>query len=1044
MYETEVNGHVESADQIPAAIRQRFDDLAGRVTSRSVLPWGEHCTECVWPTCYTTCDLYSPRTDGKCRRFVDGMVRLDAPQTANGYILKIAFKQWGKLWAPGSVYLMPKADARSLEQRDRRLGQTLYQIGMPAPIKRFAMWRRYDYKKKKAQARPASAPLPEYFVVECHNPNAAAIALSLTMRPDDPSHPLPFQTLLTAAPGYSRFAVPMADITRVLDVHAPFSIELIPNNVPDGTILYFGMLDFATGTALAPESATSAPARNGKTPAAAGDGKAKVKTYKCVVWDLDNTMWDGILVEDGAAALTLKPGITEIIQQLDQRGILHSVASKNDAPEALTVLGAVRASASTSSYPDNLLGPKSEAIKRIAQQLNIGVDALFRGRLDFELAQVAAGCPGVRTLNANAYLSIPTLPECQVPVTAEASERRKMYQTESVRQTVAGRFGEDYLAFLRDCHLEAHLRPLTPGNVQRVHELTQRTNQMNFSGNRYDRAVLERILATPYLDTYVLDCRDRFGDYGVVGFCIVDRREPRITDLAFSCRVQSKRVEHALLSYIVKRYRDPVVRDVFANYRKTSRNAPSGRVFDDVGFELAGETDAGSSLIFPRRQDVPDDGIIEVIYHPAAASPDGPPGVTSPESHGHHSRLAQESVLQRRLSRVPKTRRARRGAADGHVHVRRLSALRVRCGRSHTARFRRPRHLLRSGRLDGRWPAVQRPVSDRRPARSAPGWPRARNAHLQPRVVLLLLDRRVRGGDRQGTRGAAAGCRPRRVGEFCVSIRRRDPRREESGGAPLHELPRHDRRLQRARSRPQLPPRKSPLQRRRPLPAHRDLDRRRRTARPMAHLLHARRAGQPIALRVHAAVLRRRGALRRRRGDAHPDDRRGACRDPRGPAGARRDDVTPPSGMPPSASRRAEPPATGSAQRARITSIYIGLVAANLAAWGWALAAFHHYPVLLGTALLAYGLGLRHAIDADHIAAIDNVTRKLMQQGERPVSVGLFFSLGHSTVVVLASVAIGATADRVQPAVQRRCATSGASSAPPCPRCSSWPSRSSI
>ncbi len=96
--------------------------------------------------------------------------------------------------------------------------------------------------------------------------------------------------------------------------------------------------------------------------------------------------------------------------------------------------------------------------------------------------------------------------------------------------------------------------------------------------------------------------------------------------------------------------------------------------------------------------------------------------------------------------------------------------------------------------------------------------------------------------------------------------------------------------------------------------------------------------------------------------------------------------------------------------RGRITAVYIGLIAANVAAWAWALVAFHDYPVLLGTALLAYGFGLRHAVDADHIAAIDNVTRKLMQDGQRPVGVGLFFSLGHSTVVVLASIAIAATA----------------------------------
>ena len=100
--------------------------------------------------------------------------------------------------------------------------------------------------------------------------------------------------------------------------------------------------------------------------------------------------------------------------------------------------------------------------------------------------------------------------------------------------------------------------------------------------------------------------------------------------------------------------------------------------------------------------------------------------------------------------------------------------------------------------------------------------------------------------------------------------------------------------------------------------------------------------------------------------------------------------------------------------RRRISGIYAALLAANLAAWGWALIAFHAYPLLLGAALLAYGFGLRHAIDADHIAAIDNVTRKLMQGDARPLTVGLFFSLGHSTVVVLASVAIAVTATAMQ------------------------------
>ncbi len=92
--------------------------------------------------------------------------------------------------------------------------------------------------------------------------------------------------------------------------------------------------------------------------------------------------------------------------------------------------------------------------------------------------------------------------------------------------------------------------------------------------------------------------------------------------------------------------------------------------------------------------------------------------------------------------------------------------------------------------------------------------------------------------------------------------------------------------------------------------------------------------------------------------------------------------------------------------RGRLIGVYTLLIAANLLAWAWALLLFRAHPALLGTALLAYSFGLRHAVDADHIAAIDNVTRKLMQDGQRPVTVGLWFSIGHSTVVVLAALAI--------------------------------------
>jgi nickel/cobalt transporter (NiCoT) family protein len=100
--------------------------------------------------------------------------------------------------------------------------------------------------------------------------------------------------------------------------------------------------------------------------------------------------------------------------------------------------------------------------------------------------------------------------------------------------------------------------------------------------------------------------------------------------------------------------------------------------------------------------------------------------------------------------------------------------------------------------------------------------------------------------------------------------------------------------------------------------------------------------------------------------------------------------------------------------RGRVIGIYSVLLVFNLAVWAWALLAFDRFPVLLGTAFLAYSFGLRHAVDADHIAAIDNVTRKLMQEGKKPVAVGLMFSLGHSTIVIIGSIAIAGTALALQ------------------------------
>jgi FkbH-like protein len=595
MYEAEANSAVESTAQIPSEVMQSFARLRGQLRSRTVLPWSEHCTECVWPSCYSTCDLYSPRGDGGCRRFAAGMVRIDSPATVNSYILKIRFKRWGKLWTPGNIRLHSAEKAERLEKNDYRIGSALQRFPLPSLVKISATTKRYGLKKRRAMSASTSEELPTCFLLECYNPESHNVQLSLTMRAIGEGSRMPFQKRINLSPGFQCVRVPIEEIAALLDLRQPFGIDIVPNDEEKETTLYFGLMDFVTEVAEKEKEI-------GKT----------AQKIKCVVWDLDNTLWDGVLVEDGAEGLQLKPDIAAIIQELDQRGILQSIASKNNPEDALQIIKKFQ----LDQYflcPQISWQPKSQAIKAIAQQLNIGLDSiLFIDDSSFELREVNSVSPDVRVLNAESYTRVLERDDCKVPITAESRQRRQFYQVEANRQGVAASFSNDYLAFLRHCQIQLTVRPMTEENLERVHELTQRTNQMNFSGNRYDRDVLRKILSSPHLDTFVLSCEDRFGSYGVIGFSIVDRREPRMTDLMFSCRIQSKRVEHAFLAWLIRKYIAETNKDVYANYRKTPRNAASGEVFADLSLEEIGSEGGVLSLRFGKEREIPDDGVIDV------------------------------------------------------------------------------------------------------------------------------------------------------------------------------------------------------------------------------------------------------------------------------------------------------------------------------------------------------------------------------------------------------------------------------------------------
>ena len=618
MYETEAHLKSESSSQVPAEVLFAFNDLRSRIVSRTLISWGEHCTECSWPTCYSTCDLYEPRQDLKCRRFVEGMVRVDYTGSLNRYLLKIRFKRWGKLWARGNFRLYPVSRAERLEQRDYWIGATLQKLPLPNELKRKAIENRHAFKKRLASRSAPDRIPPTSFVLECYNPQSEVVRLSLRIRSLHSMHSFPnliqlmpgfrqarelteaniaFETLIDAPPGFHRTVIPFAQIAPMVDLNAPFGIDITPNEVEDGTTLYFGTMDFVQ------EIEVKAPSQ---------------KTIKCVVWDLDNTLWDGILAEDGPDKLVLRPGIRETIEELDRRGILQSVASKNNEDEALAMLKRAEID-EFFLVPQISWRPKGDGIQEIARLLNIGLDSLlFVDDSEFEISQVSTALPDVRTMNAGRYMEIVNLSGSQVPVSAESRERRKMYRIETQRKEVAASFSDNYIAFLRNCAIELNIRTMTEDNLERVHELTQRTNQMNFSGNRYDRDILRQILSNPDLDTYVLEVEDRFGTYGVVGFCIVDSRVPLLTDLMFSCRIQSKRVEHAFLAYLTREYIGRSGRDFQANYRKTTRNAFSGKVFADTGMAELENKEGVSRLILRRDQLVVDDGVVTITVQKPA------------------------------------------------------------------------------------------------------------------------------------------------------------------------------------------------------------------------------------------------------------------------------------------------------------------------------------------------------------------------------------------------------------------------------------------
>jgi FkbH-like protein len=425
--------------------------------------------------------------------------------------------------------------------------------------------------------------IPDYFVVEVYNPSSRQVDLTLSIKGRSERPRRGFLRSITAHPQFTRVRIPFAEIRNEVETTGTFEVELVPNESENLT-LYFGLLDFVKERAVrcAPAASISSPNK-----------------CKCVVWDLDQTIWNGVLLEDGPEHVSLRDGIADVILALDRRGILQSVASKNNSDDAIRVLERF-ALAEYFLYPQIHWQPKSSSVAAIARALDIGLDTLmFVDDQEFERQEVVTAHPEIRVVDARDALDLLNRPDVQVPVTEESRTRRAMYSQESQRAAAQNAHGTDYVAFLKSIGLRVSISRLDEANLARVYELAQRTNQMNFSGSRYSKDELGLIMRDRSRETFVLRCSDRFGTYGIVGFAVVDVQEPRLLDLMFSCRVQGKQIEHAFLGWLLERHYQGDTRDFMANLRKTPRNTPGSAVFSDLGFSELGTIDGVTSLRYP-------------------------------------------------------------------------------------------------------------------------------------------------------------------------------------------------------------------------------------------------------------------------------------------------------------------------------------------------------------------------------------------------------------------------------------------------------------
>ena len=552
----------------PAVFEQNIRDHFAVTAIRPAM-WEEHCLECAAPTCFGTCVHYQARRDGRCKRFENGLLTYPNEKGCCGQGVRVRFRKWGNMMTVLFPAMLTERDYVAMTRKNEGLGKLLGAVNR-SPLPTAARWqgiRIPEFLRRKGLRKLAGLDnTPDAFLFHGYSHMDADYRLVLEVFE---GHTSVWKTSITIHPGEN---------LRVITALSPAcaqpgcTVKLYPENDLEAELDIL-WCDFVQGSLVAAEK----PADK----------------VKCLVWDLDNTLWDGILIEtDDPAALKLRPGVQETLEMLDQRGILHSVASKNDAAPAMEVLEKLGV-ADYFLYPQISWEAKSGALAQIAKSLNIGIDAL--ALIDdsvFERAEVSAVHPQVRTYTEEQVCDLTALPEFSVPATAESRARRAMYRAEERRSALMAAEKTDITDFLRRCNLGVTLfDPKTQEETLRCYELVVRTNQLNMSGVKYTPAEFDAVLDRTAHTNFGFSCADDLGSYGIVGFGQYRREGETLvfTEFAMSCRVAGKFVESALFAHLLDR--ENCESGIFT-VQTTKKNILLRNSLESIGFTADTQDDA--------------------------------------------------------------------------------------------------------------------------------------------------------------------------------------------------------------------------------------------------------------------------------------------------------------------------------------------------------------------------------------------------------------------------------------------------------------------